>query len=126
MVWSWKKKVDVSDDAGQRLRANARHPAHYNNRLPIGIPPLANRATVRVGQAGGGLDGTACNTVRSVLAGMVVTICDGMVRTRNVVVTVIATGKRVQTGIPGNRNHPMQGQQQNGNRLDEIAFHGNL
>jgi hypothetical protein len=95
VVWSWQKNGDVADRTRQRLRADADHIACRDDRLPIGIPPLANRATVRIGQAGDCLDGTACHTVCSVLAGMVVTIRNGMVGTRNVVVTVIATGKRM-------------------------------
>jgi len=42
------------------------------------------------------------------------------------IMVVRTTENLVQPGIPRNRNYPMQGQQQNGNALDEIAFHGNL
>ena len=43
---------------------------------------------------------------------------------RTTFVMVDTTTNRVQPGVPGDRNHAMQGQQQNGNMLDEIAFHG--
>lgn len=46
VVWSWQKNVDVADRTRQRLRADADHIACRDDRLPIGIPPLTNRATV--------------------------------------------------------------------------------
>ena len=116
MVCSWKKNANASNHARQRLSAAARRLRHRDGRVRIEIPPVANRAIVRVAQTRVGSDKATCGMVCCMMAGMMVATRDFIVRARCDVV-VDATGNRVQPGTPGNRNQPMQGQQQNGNGL---------
>ena len=50
MVRPWKKNADVAHHARRGLDADAKHIARHNDLVSVGVPPMTDRAIVRIAQ----------------------------------------------------------------------------